>query len=72
MSRVLKVAGTKSRESLDPALSRMGSYKITHASQSVSPLVTPFFSKTGHEIILIFGMKLYVDNRKNGTEPNFG
>ena len=31
-----------------------------------------FFSKTGHYIILIFGMKLHIDNRKNVTEPFFG
>ena len=42
-----------------------------------SPLVRPlvrhhFFSKTGHEIILIFCMKLDIDNRKKLTEPFFG
>ena len=36
----------------------------------VSPLVRyHFFSKTGHEIILIFCMKLDIDNRKKLTKP---
>ena len=52
-----------------PDVSRIGSYKITHVSPSVS---YHFFSKTGHEIILIFCMKLHIDNRKNVTEPFFG
>ena len=40
---------------------------------SVSPSVSHhFFSKTGHEIILIFCMKLDIDNRKKLTEPFFG
>ena len=52
-----------------PDFSQIGSYKITHVSPLVSPLVTTFFSKTGHEIILIFGMKLHIDSRKNVTEP---
>ena len=45
----------RSPMSVRPSVSRLVSYHI--------------FSKTGHEIVLIFCMKLDIDNRKKLTKP---